>query len=322
MKSVLLTFSLLASSALASNVTIKFSHVVSNDSPKGQMALKFKELVEKKSGGTMKVEIYPNSQLFNDREVFRGLLSRKVHIAAPSLSKFSRYTKKLQVYDLPFLFKDMAAVKKFQQGKTGQRLLKSLENKGIVGLGYLHNGLKQLSGDTPLLLPTDAKGKRFRIMASKVLEAQFDTIDAVPLVKPFSEVPTLLKNQLVNGQENTWSNIYWNDIYELQSDITETNHGLLDYMVITSKKFMYSLTREQQAIVKESIQESLALGNKLAARRNVSAKREIVDAATSTIHTLTDEQRAQWVTAMKPVWKQFEKDIGSDVIQAAIDSNE
>ncbi|PID66005.1 MAG: C4-dicarboxylate ABC transporter [Gammaproteobacteria bacterium] len=321
-KHALLALVLFAGSALAKDVTIKFSHVVAVDTPKGQMALKFKELVEKKSDGKMVVEVYPNSQLFNDKKVLKALLLGDVQMAAPSLSKFSRFTKKLQVYDLPFLFKDMAAVEKFQQGEKGQALLNAMEEKGLVGLGYLHNGLKQLSANQPLMVPADAKGKKFRIMSSDVLEAQFEAVDAIPLKKPFSEVFTLLQTKAIDGQENTWSNTYSKKFFEVQSDITESNHGLLDYMVVTSKKFMDKLNDEQKAIIKSSLKEALLLGNKLSAEKATGDKQKIADSGVSKIHTLSAEQRQQWVEAMKPVWKKFESDIGADVIEAAIKSND
>ncbi|PID64736.1 MAG: C4-dicarboxylate ABC transporter [Gammaproteobacteria bacterium] len=311
----------MAGSALAQDVTIKFSHVVAEDTPKGQMALKFKQLVEEKSGGKMLVEVFPNSQLFTDGKVLKAMLLGDVQLAAPSLSKFSRFTKKLQVYDLPFLFKDMAAVEKFQQSEKGQQLLKSMEKKGIVGLGYLHNGMKQLSANSKLAVPADAAGKKFRIMTSDVLEAQFEAVDAIPLKKPFSEVFTLLQTKAINGQENTWSNIYSKKFFEVQSDITETNHGLLDYMVVSSKKFMDSLNDEQQQILKDSLAEALKLGNDLSAKKAAGDKQKIIDSGVSKVHTITDEQRQQWVEAMKPVWKKFEGDVGADVIEAAVQSN-
>lgn len=320
-KYLLLAFAAMASSVLASDVTIKFSHVVAEDTPKGQMALKFKELVEEKSNGSIAVEVFPNSQLFTDGKVLKAMLLGDVQMAAPSLSKFSRFTKKLQVFDLPFLFKDMAAVEKFQQSEKGQELLQSVEKKGIIGLGYLHNGLKQLSANHPVLVPTDAHGEKFRIMTSDVLEAQFEAVDAIPLKKPFSEVFTLLQTKAVDGAENPWSNLYSKKFFEVQSDITETNHGLLDYMVVTSKKFMNSLNDEQKTIVTESLKEALELGNKLSAEKAKGDKQKIIDSGISTVHTITEEQRQLWVEAMKPVWKKFEDDIGIDIIEAAANSN-
>lgn len=311
-----------AGSAFAKDITIKFSHVVAEDTPKGQMALKFKELAEAKSNGSIKVEVFPNSQLFNDDKVLRAMLLGDVQLAAPALSKFSRFTKKLQVYDLPFLFKDMQAVEKFQQSDKGQELLNSMEDKGIVGLGYIHNGLKQLSSSHPVLVPSDVKGKKFRIMTSDVLEAQFEAVDAIPLKKPFSEVFTLLQTKAIDGQENTWSNMYSKKFFEVQPHITESNHGLLDYMVVTSKKFLNGLTDEQRQIVKDSLKEALVLGNKLSAEKAAGDKQKIVDSGISKVHNINEEQRQQWVEAMKPVWKKFEDDIGADIIQAAVDSNQ
>lgn len=320
-KKLLLALMVVAGSAFAQDVTIKFSHVVAEDTPKGQMALKFKELAEAKSNGSIKVEVFPNSQLFTDGKVLKAMLLGDVQMAAPALSKFSRFTKKLQVFDLPFLFKDMTAVEKFQQGEKGQELLKSVEGKGIIGLGYLHNGMKQLSANSPMLVPADAKGKKFRIMTSDVLEAQFKAVDALAVKKPFSEVFTLLQTKAIDGQENTWSNMYSKKFFEVQADITETNHGLLDYMVVTSKKFMDSLSDEQKQVVKDSLKEALVLGNKLSAEKAAGDKQKIIDSGVSKVHTITAEQRQQWVDAMKPVWKQFEGDVGADVIEAAVQSN-
>ena len=175
-----------AQTASAAPVEIKFSHVVAENTPKGQMALKFKELAEERLAGKVEVKVFPNSQLFGDNKVLEAMLLGDVQMAAPSLSKFQKYTKKLQIFDLPFLFKDMDAVERFQNGPEGQELLGSLRKKGLVGLGYLHNGMKQLSASQPLKTPADAAGKKFRIMTSDVLQAQFEAVDAVPLKKPFS----------------------------------------------------------------------------------------------------------------------------------------
>jgi C4-dicarboxylate-binding protein DctP len=188
-------------------VVLKFSHVVAENTPKGQMANKFKELVAEKTGGSVVVEVYPNSQLFGDDNVLEAMLLGDVQMAAPALSKFSRYTDTLALYDLPFLFKDLDAVDRFQQSEDGQGMLDVLQKRGLVGLGYLHNGMKQLSASEPLRVPEDAKGMKFRIMSSEVLEAQFEAVDAAPLKKPFSEVFTLLQTRAIDGQENTWANI-------------------------------------------------------------------------------------------------------------------
>ncbi len=210
---VALSAAVFTGTALAKDpIVIKFSHVVAENTPKGQMAIKFKELVAERLGGKVVVEVFPNSQLFGDNKVLEAMLLGDVQMAAPALSKFDRYTKQLQIFDLPFLFKDMAAVEKFQQSKKGQELLDTINKKGLIGLGYLHNGLKQLSCSTPLHVPADAAGLKFRIMTSDVLAAQFQAVNAVPLKKPFSEVFTLLQTRAIDGQENTYSNILFPEI--------------------------------------------------------------------------------------------------------------
>ncbi|MBZ9558323.1 MULTISPECIES: TRAP transporter substrate-binding protein [Modicisalibacter] len=314
---------MMAGSALADPITIKFSHVVAPNTPKGQMAEKFKELVEESSvGDQVDVEVYPNSQLYGDDQVLEAMLLGDVQLAAPALSKFQKYTKQLQVFDLPFLFEDMDAVERFQDSETGQKLLTSLEPKGLIGLGYLHNGLKQLSASEPLRVPADAGGKKFRIMTSDVLEAQFEAVDAAPLKKPFSEVFMLLQTDAIDGQENTYSNIYSQKFYEVQPYITESNHGLLDYMVVSSARFWNGLPDDVRPVVKEALDEAVAYGNDIAAQENQDAKQAIIDSGKSEIIELTPEQRQQWVDAMKPVWSQFSDEIGQDVIDAAQAANE
>ncbi|SIQ83083.1 DctP family TRAP transporter solute-binding subunit [Marinobacterium stanieri] len=258
-----LALTLGAQFAAAAPIELKFSHVVAENTPKGQMALKFRDLVAERMGDKVEVKVFPNSQLFGDNKVLEAMLLGDVQMAAPSLSKFQKYTKSLQVFDLPFLFKDMEAVERFQQSDKGQELLNSLRKRGLVGLGYLHNGMKQLSANDPLRVPADAAGKKFRIMTSDVLQAQFEQVDAVPLKKPFSEVFTLLQTKAIDGAENPWSNIYSKKFHEVQPYITETNHGVLDYLVVTSAEFWNGLDDDVRAELKKALDESIAYGNSI-----------------------------------------------------------
>lgn len=315
------TLLLCASVSMAGPIVIKFSHVVAENTPKGQMANKFRDLIAERLGGKVVVEVFPNSQLFGDNKVLEAMLLGDVQMAAPSLSKFNKYTKSLQIFDLPFLFKNMDAVEKFQQGPVGQKLLMSMKNKGLIGLGYLHNGMKQLSASDPLRVPADAAGKKFRIMTSDVLAAQFEAVDALPLKKPFSEVFTLLQTKAIDGQENTWSNIYSKKFYEVQPYITESNHGVLDYLVITSAEFWMDLPDDIRAEVKKALDEAIAYGNQVSEKKAVNDRQKIIDSGRSEVIELTDAQRQQWVDAMKPVWKKFEDQIGKEYIDAAVASN-
>jgi C4-dicarboxylate-binding protein DctP len=305
----------------ADPIVIKYSHVVAENTPKGQAANKFRDLVAERLGGKVVVEVYPNSQLYGDNKVLEAMLLGDVQIAAPSLSKFEAYTPSLQLFDLPFLFKDMEAVERFQKSEAGQKLLLSMQDKGLLGLGYLHNGLKQLSANKPLKVPADADGLKFRIQASDVLAAQFEAVNALPIKKPFSEVFILLQTNAIDGQENTWSNIYSQKFFEVQPFITESNHGLIDYLVVTSDEFWNSLPDDIRKEVKAALDESLVYGNKIAEDLNMQQKQLIIDSGRSQVIQLTDEERAQWVEAMKPVWKKFENDIGKDLIDSAAASN-
>ena len=228
-------------------MVIKFSHVVAENTPKGQAALKFKELAEKKLPGKVRSQVFPNSQLFGDAKELEALLLGDVQFIAPSLSKFDRYTKKMQIFDLPFLFDDIAAVDRFQSGAEGKALLESMKSRGLLGLGYWHNGMKELSTNKDQLKrPEDVKGLKFRIQPSDVLEAQFRALGANPQKMAFSEVYQALQTGVVDGQENTWSNIYSQKFYEVQKTIAETNHGVIDYMVVTNAKWWDGLPADVQ----------------------------------------------------------------------------
>lgn len=303
-------------------IVIKFSHVVADQTPKGQGALKFKELAEKKFPGRVQVQVFPSSQLFGDGKELEALLLGDVQLIAPSLSKFDRYTKKIQVFDLPFLFDNIAAVDRFQAGPQGQALLGSMVNRGLRGLGYWHNGMKQMSTSRDKLVrPEDVKGLKFRIQASDVLEAQFRALNASPQKMAFSEVYQGLQTGVVDGQENTWSNIYSQKFFEVQKTIAETNHGVIDYMVVTNAKWWDGLPADIRKGLSEAMTEATAHANKLANDFNEADRKKIADAGKAKIQKLSKEDVAVWRKTMEPVWKKFEGDIGRDLIDAALKSN-
>jgi C4-dicarboxylate-binding protein DctP len=302
-------------------IIIKYSHVVADQTPKGQAALKFKELAEKALPGKVEVQVFPNSQLFGDGKEMEALLLGDVQIIAPSLAKFAKYTKKLQIFDLPFLFDDIAAVDRFQASPKGQELLKSMESKGITGLGYLHNGMKQLSANKPLRTPDDAKGLKYRIQTSDVLEAQFKAVGGNPQKLAFAEVYQALQTGVVDGTENPWSNIYTKKFHEVQKYIMDSNHGVLDYMVIANSGWWNKLAPDVRKALEKAMTESIAYGNKIAFDEDTVYRQKVIDDKRAEVLPMTKAELAQWREAMKPVWKKFEDDIGKDIIDAAIAAN-
>ena len=309
-------------SAMADPIVVKFSHVVSDNTPKGQAALKFKELVEKALPGKVEVQVFPNSQLFGDGKEMEALLLGDVQFIAPSLSKFSKYTKKLQVFDLPFLFDDIGAVDRFQASAEGQSLLMSMTGKGLLGLGYLHNGMKEMSATKPLYLPSDAKGLKFRIQPSNVIQAQFEAVGANPQKLAFSEVYQALQTGVVDGQENTWSNIYTKKFHEVQAAVMESNHGVIDYMVVTNSKWWDGLPADVRGVMSKAMTEAIKTGNQNAFNEASDYRAKIVADNKAKVLKLTAEQTAAWRKAMLPVWKQFEGEIGADLIAAAQKANQ
>ncbi|MBY0411334.1 MAG: TRAP transporter substrate-binding protein [Burkholderiaceae bacterium] len=323
------TLKLLAASTLlafglgvqAAPIVIKYSHVVADVTPKGKAALKFKELVEKNLAGKVEVQVFPNSQLFGDGKEMEALLLGDVQIVAPSLAKFGKYTKQLQIFDLPFLFDDIEAVDRFQASPEGQGMLSSMSKKGIMGFGYLHNGMKQLSANTKLLKPEDAKGLKFRIQASDVLEAQFKAVGANPQKISFAEVYQALQTGVVDGTENPWSNTYSKKFHEVQKYIMDSDHGVLDYMVITNAKWWAGLPPDIQKILKTAMDESIVYGNKAALEEAKSFREKVIADKKAEVVPMTKEQKMAWRTAMKPVWTKFEGEIGKNLIDAAQRAN-
>jgi C4-dicarboxylate-binding protein DctP len=314
-------FAIVAGSAVAEPIKIKFSHVVAENTPKGQGALLFKKLVEERLPGKVVVEVYPNSQLFGDAQEMEALLLGDVQILSTSLSKFDKFTKKLQVFDLPFLFDDVNAVARFENGPKGRELLNALTAKGYTGLDYWHNGMKQISANKPLVKPEDAKGLKFRIQQSNVLEAQFKAIGSNPQKMAFAEVYQALQTGVVDGQENSWSNIYSQKFFEVQKYISESDHGIIDYMVVTNTKFWNGLPADVRGVLEKTMHETTVKVNAMADEINERDKKRVVDAAKSQIIALSKAQREAWRQKMVPVYRQFEAEIGKDVIDAALAAN-
>ncbi len=301
---------------------IKFSHVTNTDKhPKGIAASLLEKRVNKEMNGIACLQVFPNSTLYNDKKVLEALLNGDVHLAAPSLSKFEKFTKKFRIFDLPFVFDDIQAVEHFQNSADGEKLLNSMKRRGLKGLAFWHNGMKQMSANRPLIKPSDAKGLKFRVQASDVLVAQFEQLGASPQKMSFKEVYGGLQTKVIDGQENTWSNIYGKKFFEVQDGVTETNHGILDYLVVTSTKWWDGLPGNVRKQFSRILKEVTATRNAESTKVNNTNKENIIKAG-GTVRTLTAAQRQAWVDAMEPVWKKFEKNIGKDLMDAALKANQ
>jgi C4-dicarboxylate-binding protein DctP len=296
-------------------IVIKFSHVVATNTPKGLASEKFKELAEKYTGGKVKVEVYPNSQLYKDKEELEALQLGAVQMLAPSNSKFGPIgVKEFEVFDLPYILPDLPTLRKVTDGPLGAKLLRLLEPKGMTGLAYWDNGFKEMSANRKLIAPADYKGVKFRIQSSKVLEAQFRSLGSIPQVMAFSEVYQALQTGVVDGQENTWSNMYTQKMHEVQKYITETNHGYIGYVVVVNKKFWDSLPADLRTACEKAMKEATAYGNGQSAKENDDAKAEIIKTGKSEIIKLTPEQDSAMRKAMEPVYKDVASRVGQPLI--------
>ena len=298
-------------------VVIKFAHVTNTDKhPKGIAATLLAKRVNEEMNGKACMEVYPNSTLYDDNKVLEAMLQGDVQLAAPSLSKFEKFTKKFRIFDLPFMFESMDAVDAFQNSDTGQAMLDSMQNRGLQGLAFWHNGLKQMSANKPLIAPSDANGLKFRVQSSDVLVAQMEAIGGSPQKMSFSEVYGALQQGVVDGQENTWSNIFGKKFFEVQDGVTETNHGIIDYLVVTNVDWLASLDADVRDQLMKIVGEVTTMRNAEAFAVNEAAKQSIIDAG-GTIRQLTAEQRQVWVDTMMPVWAKFSGDVGQENIDAA-----
>lgn len=307
---------LIAPASAQSPIVIKFSHVVAPNTPKGLAADKFKELAEKYTDGKVKVEVYPNSQLYKDKEELEALQLGAVQMLAPSNSKFGPIgIKEFEVFDLPYILPDLPTLRKVTDGPLGARLLKLLDSKGMTGLAYWDNGFKEMSANKKLLAPADYRGLKFRIQSSKVLEAQFRALGAIPQVMAFSEVYQALQTGVVDGQENTASNMYTQKMHEVQKYTMMTNHGYIGYVVVVNKKFWDGIPADTRAQLEKAMKEATAYGNGQSAKENDDALAEMVKTGKTEIVKLTPEQDAAMRKAMEPVYNDVASRVGKPLIE-------
>jgi C4-dicarboxylate-binding protein DctP len=298
-------------------IVIKFSHVVATDTPKGQAAERFKQLAEKNTKGRVKVELYPNSQLYKDKEELEALQLGAVQMLAPSLAKFGPLgAKEFEVFDLPYIFPTKAALYAVTEGPIGKGMLQKLEPKGITGLAYWDNGFKVMSANKPIHMPADFKGLKMRIQASKALDAQMRALGANPQVLAFSEVYQALQTGVVDGTENPPSNIYTQKMHEVQKYITMSNHGYLGYAVIVNKKFWDGLPADIRASLEQAMRDATTYEKAIAQRDNDMAMDAIKKTGKTEIYNLTPVEQAAWRKALLPVQKEMEGRVGKELISA------
>ncbi|MHB8948379.1 MAG: DctP family TRAP transporter solute-binding subunit [Rhodoferax sp.] len=292
-------------------ITLRLSHVVAEETPKGLAANRFKLLLEQRSGGRIQVQVYPNGELYGDHDEMQALQLGAVDLLAPSLSKFGRIGfPEFELFDLPFLFDSVADVRRITQGRLGQRLLARLSHQGLVGLGYFDNGFKQMSANRPLLAPADFVGLRMRVQASRVIAAQMRALGAHPVTLAFSETRRALANGVVDGTENPVSNFWTQRMHEVQTDLSLTEHGYLGYAVVANQRLWMSLADDDRTLVGQALHDALTFGNLIADMQNDKALAALRDAGTTRIHTLSDGQRARLAKAVEPVHQALAQRIG------------
>ena len=301
-----------------SPIVIKFSHVVAKDTPKGKAAEKFKELAEAATKGRVKIEIFANSTLYKDKEELEALQLGAVQMLAPSMAKFGPLgIKEFELFDLPYLFTDQASLERVTNGPVGQEMLKKLEPKGLIGLSFWDNGFKIMSSNRPMRVPTDMKGLKLRIQASKVLDEEMRVLGANPQVMAFSEVYQALQTGVVDGLENVPSNLYTQKMHEVQKHMTVTNHGYIGYAVVVNKKFWEKLPTDIRSQLDSAMKEATQYANKIAQQENENALEAIRKSGKTMVYLPSDAEKSEWRKVLLPVHKTMEERIGKDLITAA-----
>ena len=298
-------------------MVIKFSHVVATDAPKHKAAEKFKELAEKYTGGKVKVEVYPNSQLFKDKEELEALQLGSVHLLAPSTAKFAPLgVKEFEALDLPYLFKDEGTYKKFAESQLGKDMLAKLSTKGVKGLTYWDNGFHIMGTNKPVKLPEDFRGLKLRIQGSKVLDAQTRALGAIPQVMAFSELYQALQTGVVDGAENVPSNMWTQKLFEVMKHINVSHHGHLGYAVVANQKWWDGLSPELRGHLEKAMAEATAHFNAIAKKENDDGLEQIKKSGKSQVHVQTAEERKAWIKVLAPVHQEMEKRVGKETIEA------
>jgi C4-dicarboxylate-binding protein DctP len=321
-----ITAAMLATAGLAADYVMKVSHVVSASTPKGKAADFLEKRIEELTAGKIDVQVFPNSQLYGDGEELKALVMDNVQVIMPSLSKFTSIAPEMQLFDLPFLFRDKDHLYKVMDGEVGKTLKSKVDaKKQMIALDYWDAGFKHFSTNAkPIVLPEDAAGKKYRIQSSKVLEAQFKAIDGNPQVLPFSEVYSALQQGVVDGTENPLSNFYTKKFHEVQSSLTLSSHGYLGYLVVMSEKFWNKLPKDIQANVTQAMKEATELERKESAIEDAKIMEDLRKYAKDTnkleIIELTPEQKQKWEKTMSVVYPKFYDVIGEDLIKKAIDT--
>lgn len=297
-------------------IVIKFSHVAAIDTPKGQAAEYFKKQAEALTEGKVKVEIYPNSMLFKDKEELEALQMGSVQMLAPVVGKLGPAgIKEFEAFDLPYLFSDLAAVHRVTKGEIGKSLLAKLDQRGMVGLGYWDAGFRVLSSNKPIHTPDQIKGQKIRINSSKVNQAIISSVGAIPQTMPFSEVYQALQTGVVDGADGNLTNLYTQKQYEVQKHVTLTEHTYSGYVILVNKDFWNKLPEDIRGKLQQAVQEASDLNEKAVVDDDKKALEAIKASGKTEVYTPTPEEKDLWVKAMTPVQDQLAERVGKDLVE-------
>lgn len=300
-------------------ILIKFSHVAAADTPKGLGAERFKQLAEERTKGRVKVEVYPNSILYKDKEELEALQLGSVQMLAPSVSKFGPLgVKEFEVLDLPYITPDINAFRALADGPVGKGMMQKLETRGIKGLAMWDAGFRVLVTNRPIHSVADLKGLKIRVTTSKIIEAQKRGMGVIPQGLAFSEVYQALQTGVVDGAETVLSNVWTQKFHEVQKYVTLTHDTHQAYAIITNKKFWDGLPPDVRTTLEGAVRDATTYANALAEVEEKESAAKIKAHGKMTIIVPTKAETEEFKKASQPVYKTMESRLGRANIEAVL----
>jgi C4-dicarboxylate-binding protein DctP len=296
-----------------SQVLIKVGHDQPEPSTHHQAALKWKELVETRTGGKIKVQVFPSSQLGSGVQMVEQVQAGALEVAILPTAWIAPLAPSVQVLDLPFLFPSRDVAHRVIDGPAGDAILQPLEKVNIKGIVFWESGFKQFTGNFPIKQPADYKGTKIRTMPAPVIMEQFKAFGATPTMINFSELYSALQQKVVDGQENPIATIANMRFFEVQKHLTLSDHGFIAYVFMINKPFLERLPADQRETLLSTAREASKYQRELI-RKAEQAHLEQFRKAGLEIITLTPEQRSEFEKASRPVYDWYTAKFGTETI--------
>lgn len=302
----------------SAKTVIRVAHTIAPDSHYHQGLLQLDKLLKERTNGEIELEVYHSAQLGSERDAVEGVAMGTLEMTLVSSAPLANFTNKFMIFNLPFIVRDREKAYAWMDGPEGQKILDSLLEQNIVGLGIWENGFRNLTNSqVAVKKPEDVDGLKIRLMENPIHVATFKTLGAYPVPMPFGELFTALQQKTVDGQENPLIIIYTSKFYEVQDYVTMTGHFYAPAVLLINKTFWENtLTEEQRKIFRECEQEAKTWERQFSQKGDQELAAKLKEAG---MEVIVPEKDA-WVEATKPVYQQFEEQIGKDMIDSFVNA--